>query len=226
MATDQITPRVLVTDPNTTDGGYKVTQGWREGSVSSTTFYERMAAAGRVMVANFGTVVTQLTFLTQAANRPDMWIRVPSGTTIIPWDFHLALGAMTGTVTTVDMRIAYNDIGNGTSSAASVGPQNLRTDNPSSGAGTAGNCTARQLATADTTAETTPITIYKHVWIRADDAGSDGKNLHLTRATAGGFAPSFLIGPATWETFVWATTNQATGYGVKTWIETPSIWWT
>lgn len=226
MANVQYIPKILQIDAASVDGGYKVAQGFREGSISFVQFHERMAAAGRVMSANFGTVVTQLTFLAQAANRPDAWIRVPSGTTIIPLKAGFTLGAMAGTVTTIDIRQCENDIGNGTSSAASVGPQNLRTDaiGKGAGAGTAGNCTARQLATADTTAETNPITLYKVVKTRADEAAADlisGIN-HISREMMGN---PWLVGPATWEAFIWATTTQATGYGVMTWIETPSTWW-
>ncbi len=222
MPNVQYTPAVYP-QANTADGGYKVAQGFREGSMSFVDFTNKMAAAGRVFNANFGTVATQLTFLAQAANRPDFWIRVPSSTTIIPVACNIALGAMAGTVTTIDMRIASNDIGNGTSSAASIGPLNMRTDQPLAGGGAAGNCTARQLATADTTAETSPQTIWKNVAIRADDAGGPQQDWHTTRDQMG---YPFLVGAGTWECFIWATTTQATGYATMTWIETPSTWWT
>lgn len=222
MATLQLAPSV-VPNVQSTDSGYKVVQGWRDGSMSTVDFIERMSAAGRLMTANFGSVVTALTFLITAANRPDMFIRVPSGTTIIPVKLDIAFNSMAGTVTMVDSRVCLNDIGNGTSSAATVGPVNSRTDNPATGSGVAGLCIARQLATADTTAETTPFSLFRHSYIRADDAGSNEKNLHLKRDDLG---RPFLVGPCTWETFVQATTTQATGFGIKSWIETPSIWWT
>src|SRR5581483_8496832 len=114
-----------------------------------------LAMAGKVFSANFGSVATPLTFKAQAANRPDAWIRVPSGTIIIPLKEDIVFETMAGTVTTVDVREAQNDIGNGTSAAATVPPQSLRTDAPS-----ASLCTARQLATADTTAETNPISLF------------------------------------------------------------------
>lgn len=203
----------------TADVGFQAVQGFREGSMSFTDFYNRMAAAGRVFLANFGTVATQLTFLAQAANRPDFWIRVPSGTCVIPLFCHVALGAQAGTVTTMSLRHCQNDIGNGTSSAASVGPLSCRTDAP-----VASQVTARQLATGDTTAETNPVEEWKHVTITASAAGNDMlANATVERWMMGN---PYLIGPATWEGFIWATTTQATGYAIMGWIETPANWWT
>ena len=57
---------------------------------------EQYAKEGRVFVANMGSVTTPITFLVTAANRPDAWIRVPSGTTIIPISVHVTLEARLG----------------------------------------------------------------------------------------------------------------------------------
>src|SRR5260221_9923388 len=99
----------------TADGGYKVVQGFREGSMGTVQFVERMAAAGYYFAANMGTVVTPLTFLITGANRPDAWIRVPTGTTILPILCIVSFTAMTGTAQQIELRTAQNDIGNGTS---------------------------------------------------------------------------------------------------------------
>ena len=172
---------------------------------------EQYAKEGRVFVANMGSVTTPITFLVTAANRPDAWIRVPSGTTIIPISVHVTLEAMAGTATEIDVRTCANDIGNGTSSAADVGPLNMHR-----GSSITSLCTARQLATADTTAETTPISIYRKSYILANAAGEDSKGAFVTREMMG---YPVLKGAATWEVFVAATTTQAVGYVVMTWAE-------
>lgn len=172
---------------------------------------EMLAGEGRIFIANMGSVTTPLTFLATAANRPDAWIRVPAATTILPVSCEVVLESMTGTVTEIDVRTCSNDIGNGTSSPVTVGPVNAH-----QGSAITSNCTARQLATADTTAETTPISIYRRTYIRADDAGSDYKGIYVTRADMG---YPVLKGAGTWEVFVAATTNQATGFVVMTWAE-------
>ena len=215
MSDIRLAPRVTPAAV-TADQGYMAVQGFRDGSISVATFKQRMAAAGRLFTANMGSVTTPLTFLVTAANRPDAWVRVPSGTAIMPVYAGVTLESAAGTVTEIDVRIAQNDIGNGTSTAASVGPVSQRTDAP-----VTSNCTARHLATADTTAETNPLSIYRRTYARADEAGIDWRGIEKD------FEPSpLLIGAATWEIFIAATTTQATGFVVMSWIETPSNWWT
>ena len=201
----------------TGDGGYRIVQGFREGTISTVDFKQRMIAAGYGFVANMGSVTTPLTFLITGANRPDAWLRVPDGRAIMPIFVGVTLESMAGTVTEIDLRIAQNDIGNGTSSAATVGPINLRTDSAGLGSGLV---VPRQLATGDTTAETNPVSIYRRTYIRADDAGSDWKGIEWAPA-----ASPLIIGAGTLELFVAATTTQATGFVVMQWIETPETWW-
>lgn len=172
---------------------------------------EEYAKQGRIFTANMGAVTTPLTFLATAANRPDAWIRVPLATTIVPISIHVALESMAGTATEIDVRTAANDIGDGTSSAATVGPVNMHR-----GSGVTSLCTARQLATGDTTAETTPLTIFRKSYVLANAAGEDAKGAHITREMMG---YPLLSGAATWEIFIAATTNQATGFVVMTWAE-------
>lgn len=193
-------------------------QGLREGSISSVDFLQRLIIAGRGYVANMGSVTTPLTFLATAANRPDAWVRVPTGTTIFPLRVTVALESMAGTVTEIDVRMAQNDIGNGSSSAASVGPLNLRTD-----ALVTSNCVARQLATADTTAETNPVSLWRRTYASAGAAGSEPNGAEVAMEAMG---YPMLVGPASLVIFVAATTTQATGFVVIQYVETPSSWWT
>lgn len=186
----------------------------RDGVLFSASYFESLAMQGRIFSANMGTVTTPLTFLTTAANRPDAWIRVPSGTTILPIKVNVVLEGATGTATEIDVRIAQNDIGNGTSTAADVAPRSHRTDAP-----VASNCTARQLATADTTAETNPLSIYRRTYARADEAGIDFRGIEAAREIMGF---PILVGAATLEVFIAATSNQATGFVIITWAEIPS----
>lgn len=197
------------------DNSWLGARGLRDGSLVTASYIEALAAEGRVYSANMGTVTTPITFLITAANRPDAWIRVPSGTTILPLKISVAIEAMAGTATEIDVRIAQNDIGNGTSSAADVGPRAHRTDAPFG----VGNCTARQLATGDTTAETNPLSVYRKEYILANAAGEDAKGIEINREMMG---YPVLVGGASWEVFVAATTTQATGFVVMTWAELPS----
>lgn len=195
------------------EGAQLQARGTRDGAMFTASWYEAHALEGRVFVANMGTVTTPLTFLAAAANRPDAWVRVPSGTMIVPLGLTVALEAFAGTVTEIDVRTAQNDIGNGSSSAAaSVGPQSNHTGVPYSS-----NCTARQLAAADTTAETNPLTLWRKTIPTASAAGNDAAgSFDVTREMMG---YPILVGPATWEVYIAATTTQATGFVVMKWIE-------
>ena len=198
----------------TSEGNLIAVRGTRDGAVFTADWYEAHALEGRVFGANMGSVTTPLTFLITLANRPDAWIRVPDNTMILPLSVHVVLEAATGTATETDVRIAQNDIGNGTSSAATVGPVSMRTDAP-----VTSNCVARQLATGDTTAETNPMSVWRQTVITASAAGNDAvSQQHITRADMG---YPVLVGPATIEVFVAATTTQATGFVIITWVEFP-----
>ena len=184
----------------------------RDGALFVADWYEAHALEGRVFDAAFGAVTTALTFLITAANRPDMWVRCPDGTMILPLVETITLEAFAGTDTEIDIRHCQNDIGNGTSSAATAGPLNLRTDAP-----VTSNCTARQLATGDTTAETNPISLWRGTINTASAAGNDNAGMKTVTRAMMGYPVG--VGPYTWETFVAATTTQADGYGIKTWVE-------
>lgn len=207
-------PRVKSPSRDTADS-----ENWKPIRVSRTGLLlvheiEDYAKQGRIFSANMGTVTTPLTFLVTAANRPDAWVRVPAGTAILPIKCNVVLESAAGTVTEIDVRIAQNDIGNGTSSAADVAPRTHRTDAP-----VASLCTARQLATGDTTAETNPLSIYRRTYARADEAGIDFRGIEVTRELMG---YPILVGAATWEVFIAGTGTQATGYVVMTWAEVPT----
>ena len=199
----------------TSDGGFMSPRANREGVIATMDHMDMLAREGRVFGANMGSVTTPLTFLVTAANRPDAWIRVPSGTTIFPISAIVALEDFAGTDTEVDVRIAQNDIGNGTSSAADVGPRTLRTD-----ATITSNCVARQLATGDTTAETNPLSVYRTTVNTANAAGNDLAGRVVAERRHMGYP--VLVGPASLEVFVAASTTQATGFVVITWGEVPS----
>ena len=194
------------------EGNNLQARGTRDGALFTASWYDAHALEGRLFSANMGSVTTPLTFLITLANRPDAWIRVPDGTMIIPLSVTVALEAYTGTNTEIDIRTAQNDIGNGTSSAATVGPQSNHT-----GAPYASNCVARQLATGDTTAETNPLTVWRKTIPTASAAGNDAAGSFTVTRELMGYP--VLVGPATFEAFIAATTTQATGFVVIHWIE-------
>ncbi|MEA2638937.1 MAG: hypothetical protein QOF51_331 [Chloroflexota bacterium] len=200
----------------TSDGGPLQIRVDRYGDVFTADWLQAAIAQGKGFAAGAGKQSTHVTFLTYAVNTPDLWVRVPSGITIIPFYGFAALDANTGTAINVVVRTAANDIGNGTSSAADLGPVNLRADVAAAGSA-ASQCVARQLATVATTAEVAPMELDRVNFAVAQGASSDGYNYRWQPAIR-----PLLVGPATLELFVSATTAQSAGYCGFSWIELPS----
>jgi len=132
------------------DNAYLGAQMTRDGALYTCPWPQRLALAGRVFAAGIGTLSDGEALPAAAITtlRPQLWIRVPANTTIIPL---YASVQIEGASAEVEIRMVTMtvDCGNGTSSAADYGPINLRTDAPVTSL-----CTARQEATGDVTAET------------------------------------------------------------------------
>lgn len=188
-------------------------RGLRDGTLGVADWLELLAAEGRIFTAGFGSVATPLTFLATAALRPDAWLRVPSGTTILPLLAWAGLVTDAGTATNIDLRICDNDVGNGTSTAATTGPITNKTNSTN----VTSAVVARHLATADVTTETNPRTILRIAFPGATNLGETG--LRATRADMGF---PVLVGPASLQMYIAATTTQATGYAGFSWAEVPS----
>ena len=117
---------------------------------------------GRVFGAYAGSITTPLTTAATTAivnTTPHLWVRVPEGTAIIPLSCKLTIES-SGITTQgeASILIAQNDIGSGTSTAA-TGPVSLNTAAPVVSA-----CTARNLATGAATAPTNPLELTRFSW--------------------------------------------------------------
>lgn len=186
----------------------------RDGALFTADMFLKLGLQGRIMVASFGSVTTPLTFLVTAANRPDWVIRVPSGTAIIPISVDITLEAAAGTATEIDIRICSNDIGIGTSTAATV-LTSTRTDNPFTPA-TAG----RHLYTADATAETTPVSVHRKTFPLAQASGL----MDYSDFWRPEFGEIVVVGAGSFLGYIAATTTQATGFVVVKYAEVPASW--
>ncbi|HEC64707.1 MAG TPA: hypothetical protein ENI23_05405 [bacterium] len=166
----------------------------KDGAIYAAEWIQSLIDAGHGFSAGIGLLSAAEALPAAAITtlRPQLWIRVPTNTTIIP-----LYGAIevedTGATTAFEVAIGKvgSDVGNGTSSAADFGPVNMST-----GADLyTSKCTARQEATGDVTAD-------------ADDdlwRAFKSEDNATTPATAGGLnfewdprgrAPK-LVGPAT-----------------------------
>ncbi len=215
MAAIEYQPGVKTLTRYSGDGGSFPVNGTRDGAIFTHSWFAARVSEGKAFGSNHGTLGTALTFLTIAADRPDAWVRVPTGTSIVPFLANVDVATAAGTVTKINIIFCQNDIGNGTSTG-STGPINYRSDSSNTS-----KCVVRHLATADTTAMTNPLELYRSSIGIASPAGL--VNLLWTPNVTP--AP-LLIGPATLLVYVSATTTQATGEVQFGWVELDSTAWT
>lgn len=224
MATMQMQPAiapVASTSDAATAGAWRVVQGFREGTISTATFYQRLSAAGMVRTGNIGTIVTPIASVSYVILRPEIALRCTSATTMtIPVSLKLSFTVSTGTVVQWWTETGTNDMGNGTSTAATLGPLNLRNDKTD-----VGDNVLRYRYTGDATA----MTGKRELWRYAHELGT----------AAGAWVPGtvtyapllqegvmpMIAGLGTWATYQVDTGTPDSYYAQVTWIETPLNWW-
>ena len=170
---------------------------------------------GNVWLANFAEETTPISFTAYDQDRPDVTISVPSGTIVVPICVRVVLEDSAGTDT--ELRIAVVDaaVGEGTSTAITDGPHNLRSDLAAASATSA--CTVRRTHTANV-AVTGYREIFRSTYAFADASTDPFKE--ITYAPFGdGPPPPVLVGPATLFLGVAATTTQAAGFANLCWAE-------
>lgn len=174
-----------------TDGNWAPGRGTRDGAIFTSDWLQALIIEGRGFCAGIGLLSAgeALPVAVITTLRPMLWLRVPTGTTIIPFYGGIQVED-TGATGAFEALIGYDatDVGNGTSDAADYGPVNLR-----AGGGATRGVIARQEAAADVSAD--PDCDLWRVWKAEDNAA--------TPATAGPsnfeWTPAVrpvLVGPA------------------------------
>jgi len=175
------------------------------------------AMLGRTFHAQQGDAATLLAFVETAydEDQPQFALRVPTGKTVIPLSLVTTLQDQAGTDTHVIWSTTTNDIGDGTSTAATISA--MRRDAPH-GSG----CTARSLYTGNATAATGLIEIARFLDPFAAQAGSMPKYAWNIKEAA---AIPILVGPATLQLHMVATGTAVSGFGEYVWAEfdTPAL---
>ena len=161
----------------------------RQGNLIVVDLNENRAIAGKLFAANFGTLSAVIRLLGTGIvdRRPQAWIRVPQGTTIIPLLVEVEVELAGAAVFELSVLQCSNDVGEGTSAAATVGPVNLNTRLGSD----SGLCTPRQLASADVTAEENAVELKHQTYA----SGVDNARFRYNPRDSG--IISVLHGPAT-----------------------------
>ena len=183
------------------------------GSVSSARLNKRqelvmmpwefsLGVEGRLFIANRGVLTTPVaqTNITLTTLRPDMAVRVPSGTTIIPLRMEVYWEVTGAGVTEIMANVSSNDVGAGTSTA--VTPVSL---SPNSGRGTA--CIVARDYTADCAALTSGTEFYRDGYPTDPDVAGNPAVRFVWSYLLHGAVP-VLRGPAS---LMLATNNATSG---------------
>ena len=194
----------------------RVPTGWTnlrsspDGALYRVDYGFSLGVEGRTFAANMGVVTTPLATAATTAivnTTPHAWIRVPDGTAIIP--LYAKVVVESHSITTqgeISVLIAQNDIGNGTSTAATAGPISLNTAAPVTSA-----CTARNLATGAATAPTSPLEL-----TRFSFAASAVDQIFIWDAAKLGVFP-VVRGAGTWAIYLGG--NAVNYYAQMIWAE-------
>ena len=147
---------IRVFNQNLTPGrnaGWGGLRGTQDGAAYLAPYALSASIEGRLMGCHFGTLTTPLATAATTAIatlRPQAWVRIPDGTAIIPLAVNVLVESA-GATTQGEIAIAMCivDPGDGTGAAGTLQPVSLNAAAP-----VTSNCTTRQLATGDITAET------------------------------------------------------------------------
>ena len=208
----------------TSDEQWMNLRGTRDGAMITLDWMTAMAMQGRCFGVNYGTDTQAKTFNPAFANTdPDLYITVPSGTTIIPLFIQVNFED-TGTGEVVDVYAISSptyDVGlSGTDLTSSI--YNMRMDKPFSSL-----CTATGTVTSGTDpASGTYVEFWRGNAGTPEDAFADNDTpvSELITRTAWNVkdthCPPVIVGESSLS--VYASANAGVGFITSIWIEVPS----
>jgi hypothetical protein len=183
----------------------------RQGGLVTVDQLTQWAIEGHTFHAQQGDAQTQLDFAETVydEDQPQFALRVPTGRVVIPLSLIITLEDQAGTDNLCAWSITTNDIGNGTSTAATISA--MRTDAPHSS-----GCVARSLYTGNATAATGLFEFARFVDPFVAAAGTQVSYAWNIRDAA---AIPILKGPATLQMHISATGTAPQGFGEYVWAE-------
>lgn len=176
----------------------------RQGSLVVVPQKMQWALEGRVFTSGHGSETTPLTAVAYDQDQPEFVLSVPTGTTVVPLNIRVHTEGSTGTAKEVIIWRVTNNIGDGTSTAATSAATNHRMG------GAPAAATPRHLYTANVT-----LTGYVEMW-------RDGTTIASIAPFTYDYSPEFplvLIGPASLGLQFDGTTTQPTFFMTATWAE-------
>lgn len=184
----------------------------RGSEVITKDWLLQVALEGRVFHAQQGNAGTLLDFAEEAydEDQPQFALTVPAGLVVIPLRLENTFQDQLGTDNHVIWSRTSNDIGTATSTALAI--TNMRTDAPRNS-----GCTASGLYTANAIAATGLIEFKRFVDPFA--VVSTGPRPQFTWDIKEESDIPILVGPATLQNHIYATTDGPEGFGEYVWVE-------
>lgn len=189
----------------------------RQGSLITQDWILQQILEGRGFTTQIGDAATLVDFVETAydEDQPQFALRVPSGVTVIPLELHIALQDAPGTDNLIVLSTTTNDIGDGTSTALTASPLRAGGSVPE-----ASLCTPNSLYTGNATAATGLREFLRKVFPFADEA--DTLPYEVEWSIKRNATVPILIGPATLQAHIVATTDGPQGFLDFSWIELPT----
>lgn len=195
------------------EGNAILAKGNRQGALVAVDQLLQWAVEGHTFHAQQGDAGTLVDFAETAydEDQPQFALRVPAGRVVIPLSLVVQFQDQAGTDNHVIWSTTTNDIGSGTSTAATI--SSMRTDAPLTS-----GCTARSLYTGNATAATGLIEFARFIdpFALAATSTSIGTYRWSIRTAT---AIPIIKGPATLQMHTFATSTAPAGFGEYVWAE-------
>jgi len=215
---DRVIQGIVGLDRRQIEGQYMSPALSRQGAAITLDWLTQLAIDGRTFHAQQGDAVTLVNFAETAydEDQPQFALTVPQGTTVIPLSIDINLQDAAGTDTHIVVSTTTNDIGDGTSTAATISA--MRRDAPYSS-----QCSAWSLYTGNATAATGLIEIARVLDPFAAASGHGILGLHWNARNAS--AIPVLVGPATLQWHIVATSTAPQGFSelIFAELQTPDL---
>jgi hypothetical protein len=182
--------------------------GTKAGELYTCDWITALALEGRVFQASHGTVTTPITFVAYDADRPDFALDVPLGSAAIITRIQVYLEDSAGTDTEIIVTTSDNNCGASTSTA-------LTAISTRRNGGQSAGCKAYGTYAANCTLPTNTLEFYRWGNAFADTIGL-GRNFEWKISDGN---PQILVGTASLQIHVSATSTQAAGFIKVTWAD-------
>lgn len=195
------------------EGNPILAKGNRQGAQITVDQLLQWAIDGHTFHTQQGDAATCADFAETAydEDQPQFALRVPTGRIVIPLSLVIQFQDQAGTDNHIIWSTTTNDIGNGTSTAATI--SSMRTDAPLTS-----GCTARSLYTGNATAATGLIEFARWIDPFAQAATSTSIGTYRWSIRTATSIP-ILKGPATLQMHTCATGTAPAGFGEYIWAE-------